>query len=46
MARRPPVRIGHLPRLCTDGLSDVGTIEIEDERHRQVMSLPLRAAAY
>jgi hypothetical protein len=33
-------------RLRADGLSDVGMIEIEDERHRQVMSLPLRAAAY
>jgi hypothetical protein len=33
-------------RLRADGLSDAGLIEIEDERHRPVMTLPLRAAAY
>lgn len=33
-------------RLRADGLSDAGSIEIEDERHRTVMTLPLRAAAY
>ena len=33
-------------RLRADGLSYGGTIEIEDERNRPVMSLPLRAAAY
>jgi hypothetical protein len=33
-------------RLAADALSDTGSIEIEDERHRQVLSLPLRAAAY
>jgi hypothetical protein len=33
-------------RLRADALSDCGTIEIEDERHRPVLSLPLRAAAY
>ena len=33
-------------RLAADGLSDQGTIEIEDHRHRRVLSLPLRAAAY
>jgi len=33
-------------RLSRDGLSDAGEIEIEDERHRPVMTLPLRAAAY
>ena len=27
-------------------LSDKGSIEIEDERHRPVFTLPLRAAAY
>jgi hypothetical protein len=33
-------------RLLTDGLSDAGSIEIEDENHRFIMTLPLRAAAY
>jgi hypothetical protein len=33
-------------RLRADGLTTAGMIEIEDERHRPVMSLPLRAAAY
>lgn len=32
--------------LSEDALSDVGTIEIEDDRHRTVLTLPLRAAAY
>jgi hypothetical protein len=32
--------------LGEDALSDAGTIEIEDERHRTVLTLPLRAAAY
>jgi hypothetical protein len=27
-------------------LSDQGAIEIEDERHRPLLTLPLRAAAY
>lgn len=33
-------------RLREEALSDTGTIEIEDERHRTVLTLPLRAAAY
>jgi hypothetical protein len=33
-------------RLREEALSDRGTIEIEDERHRPVLTLPLRAAAY
>ena len=33
-------------RLREDALSDRGEIEIEDERHRPVFTLPLRAAAY
>jgi hypothetical protein len=33
-------------RLREDALSDRGEIEIEDERHRTVLTLPLRAAAY
>ena len=33
-------------RLREDALSDCGAIEIEDERHRTVLTLPLRAAAY
>jgi hypothetical protein len=33
-------------RLRADGLTMAGMIEIEDERHRPVMTLPLRAAAY
>lgn len=32
--------------LSQDALSDHGEIEIEDERHRTVLTLPLRAAAY
>jgi hypothetical protein len=32
--------------LHQDALSDKGEIEIEDERHRTVLTLPLRAAAY
>jgi hypothetical protein len=32
--------------LQQDALSDSGSIEIEDERHRTVLTLPLRAAAY
>jgi hypothetical protein len=32
--------------LNEDALSDNGAIEIEDERHRTVLTLPLRAAAY
>lgn len=32
--------------LRQDALSDCGEIEIEDERHRTVLTLPLRAAAY
>jgi hypothetical protein len=32
--------------LQQDALSDSGEIEIEDERHRTVLRLPLRAAAY
>ena len=35
-----------LARLRADGLTMAGMIEIEDERHRPVMTLPLRAAAY
>jgi hypothetical protein len=33
-------------RLREDSLSDKGEIEIEDERHRTILTLPLRAAAY
>ena len=33
-------------RLSENGLSDRGAIEVEDERHRPVLTLPLRAAAY
>ena len=33
-------------RLREDALSDRGAIEIEDERHRRILTLPLRAAAY
>ncbi len=32
--------------LSQDALSDCGEIEIEDERHRTILTLPLRAAAY
>lgn len=32
--------------LRQDALSDCGEIEIEDERHRTILTLPLRAAAY
>ena len=33
-------------RLRADGLTTAGSVEIEDERHRPIMSLPLRSAAY
>jgi hypothetical protein len=33
-------------RLRSEGLSSAGSIEVEDERHRPVLSLPIRAAAY
>lgn len=33
-------------RLLSDALSHDGWIEVEDERHRPVLRLPLRAAAY
>lgn len=33
-------------RLREEALSDRGSIEIEDERHRTILTLPLRAAAY
>ena len=33
-------------RLREDALSDRGEIEVEDQRHRTVLTLPLRAAAY
>jgi hypothetical protein len=33
-------------RLRAEGLSIAGSIEVEDERHRPVLSLPIRAAAY
>jgi hypothetical protein len=33
-------------RLRAEGLSSAGSIEVEDERHRPVLSLPIRAAAY
>jgi hypothetical protein len=33
-------------RLRAEELSDDGWIEVEDERHRPVLRLPLRAAAY
>lgn len=32
--------------LSQDALSDNGEIEIEAERHRTILTLPLRAAAY
>ena len=33
-------------QLLVDKLSESGWIEVEDERHRPVLKLPLRAAAY
>lgn len=33
-------------RLSADGLGAQGWIEVEDERHRPVLRLPLRAACY
>jgi hypothetical protein len=33
-------------RLPGEGFSPDGWIEVEDERHRPVLRLPLRAAAY
>ena len=33
-------------RLVADEISLRGWIEVEDERHRPVLRLPLRAAAY
>lgn len=33
-------------RLLADELFSGGWIEVEDERHRPVLKLPLRAAAY
>lgn len=33
-------------RLRAEALSDDGWVEVEDERHRPVLRLPLRAAAY
>jgi hypothetical protein len=33
-------------RLQAEGLSIAGSIEVEDEQHRPVLSLPIRAAAY
>lgn len=33
-------------RLARGTFCPTGTIEVEDERHRPVLSLPLRAAAY
>jgi hypothetical protein len=33
-------------RLLSDELPQHGWIEVEDERHRPVLKLPLRAAAY
>lgn len=33
-------------RLQAENFSPAGSIEVEDERHRVVLSLPLRAAAY
>ena len=33
-------------RLQAEALSDDGWVEVEDERHRPVLRLPLRAAAY
>ncbi len=33
-------------RLLANELAQGGSTEVEDERHRPVLSLPLRAAAY
>ena len=33
-------------RLLAEELSDDGWVEVEDEMHRPVLRLPLRAAAY
>ncbi|MDT9600055.1 DUF6894 family protein [Sphingosinicella rhizophila] len=33
-------------RLRSDAICLAGTIEVEDEGHRRVLSLPLRAATY
>ncbi|HEY0111697.1 MAG TPA: hypothetical protein VGB59_00955 [Allosphingosinicella sp.] len=33
-------------RLLMDDLPSDGWVEVEDERHRSVLKLPLRAAAY
>lgn len=33
-------------RLRDEALSDLGEIEVEDQSHRTVLTLPLRAAAY
>ena len=33
-------------RLDSDAFCAAGAIEVEDERHRTVLTLPLRAAAY
>ena len=33
-------------RLLADELAQGGWVEVEDERHRPVLKLPLRAAAY
>ncbi|HEY0115814.1 MAG TPA: hypothetical protein VGB54_08840, partial [Allosphingosinicella sp.] len=33
-------------RLEGGSFCPAGTIEVEDEQHRQVLTLPLRAAAY
>ena len=33
-------------RLAGGSFCPAGTIEVEDERHRPILSLPLRAAAY
>jgi hypothetical protein len=32
--------------MTREGFCAAGSIEVEDERHRTVLSLPLRAAAY
>ena len=33
-------------RLLADSISQSGWVEVEDEGHREVLRLPLRAAAY
>ena len=33
-------------RLASETFCPAGTIEVEDEQHRTVLTLPLRAAAY